>query len=324
MRNKSKFLVVCHDTGGAEIISAFVKLRKKKNDCICFISGPAVKIFRRKKIKISIIRPVINIERVLKKYQQMRLTVLTEVGWSTDLGIKTILAAKKKSIKTAAYLDHWVNYKERFGFPRSDWVNNLPDEIWVGDKAAYLLAKRTFPCKVVIRYIPNQYFREIEAEYDKSVKIKPALNLLIVSEPLGEAINSYGQKLPILFNEFKWLEIILSNLARSNFKDKVILRLHPSEAMDKYDSILAKYVDKIRLEKSRNSSIMKDLIRVDTVIGATSMALVVAAICQKKVFSLILDKFLLFFVPKHPHICKLRAERDLLDKLKFVGKHPGA
>ena len=71
MRNKSKFLVVCHDTGGAEIISAFVKLRKKKNDCICFISGPAVKIFRRKKIKISIIRPVINIERVLKKYQQM-------------------------------------------------------------------------------------------------------------------------------------------------------------------------------------------------------------------------------------------------------------
>lgn len=321
MKNKkSKILVVCHDNGGAEIISAFVKFREKQDSFINFVSGPAIKVFRRKKIKAFITKPTADVESILNRYRQVRPTVLTGVGWSTDLEIRAIRAAKKLGLSSVAYLDHWVNYQERFGFPRPDWTDNLPDEIWVGDKTAYFLAKKFFPSKVVIRHIPNQYFRAIEKEYDKSVKIEPTANLLIVSEPLGEAINSYGQKLPLLFDEFAWLEILLSNLARSNFKDRVILRLHPSEAKDKFDSILAKYRGKIRLSKSHNKNIINDLVKVHTVIGITSMAMVVAAICQKKVFSVVLDKFLAVFVPRYPHICKLCNEQDLLNKLRFVDK----
>ena len=65
--------------------------------------------------------------------------VLCSTGTSSDYEKRAMYLAKKHKKKTIAYIDHWVQYRERF------LINNKiirPDEIWVSDTYALLLAKK--------------------------------------------------------------------------------------------------------------------------------------------------------------------------------------
>ena len=42
------------------------------------------------------------------------------------------------------YLDHWMNYRERFGYPSQGWQKNVPAELWVGDSHALTLVKKDY------------------------------------------------------------------------------------------------------------------------------------------------------------------------------------
>ena len=53
--------VVCHDAGGAEILSSYIKDFKEIHTCI---SGPALKIFKRKKIKRKLYKIILKTHRV--------------------------------------------------------------------------------------------------------------------------------------------------------------------------------------------------------------------------------------------------------------------
>jgi len=171
MKRKNKILVVSHDAGGSEVISAYVKAEKKKFDFICYVAGPAKKIFQRKKIKKIVLLPnnlpQSTIRKILKKNSNVE-ALLLDTSWESSLEIKFLKEAKKSGIRTIAFLDHWINYRERFGYPYKAWKKNLPDEIWVGDKYAFNLAKKKFP-GIKISLVPNPYFKEIRREY-KQIK----------------------------------------------------------------------------------------------------------------------------------------------------------
>ena len=47
-REKNHILVVCHDAGAGQMISAYVKKHKARYRFYCLVSGPAKKIFARK------------------------------------------------------------------------------------------------------------------------------------------------------------------------------------------------------------------------------------------------------------------------------------
>ena len=47
-RTKKNILIECHDAGGAEVISAYVKKQKAQYRFLCIARGPAKKIFARK------------------------------------------------------------------------------------------------------------------------------------------------------------------------------------------------------------------------------------------------------------------------------------
>ena len=55
---------------------------------------------------------------------------------------------QKNKINVCAYLDHWVNYKQRFILNKK---LILPNEIWVSDTLAYTIAKETFQNKLKIK-----------------------------------------------------------------------------------------------------------------------------------------------------------------------------
>lgn len=278
-------LVVCHDAGGAEIVSAYVKKNLKKNRFVCLVVGPAEKIFKRKGLG----RYLITDEKKAKNFLIKAKELITGTGWGSSIELDFIKEAKKNRVKSISYIDHWVNYRERFGYPRKDWENKLPDEIWVGDKYAYNLA-RSFFGNTRVTLVPNEYFKEIKRGYKEKVKknkIKKSNGILLISEPFGSNVNSFGDKSHNTNTEFDVLNYILKYFAENNLDNKIIFRLHPAENRDKYDKLLLNFKRKLKIKKSDSQDIYSDLVQCSTVVGVESMALVVAFLCGKKVISFI-------------------------------------
>lgn len=286
MRDKIKktIIAVCHDAGGAEVVSAFVKKNISKYNFVCLAIGPAEKIFKRKKLNKFLVSRTKNPEELFDKFKKIHL-ILVSTNWSSSISHNFIRGGKSRGIKTAVYLDHWVNYRERFGYPRTGWKKNLPEEIWAGDKRAYKLAKEFFK-GLTIKLVPNYYFEEIKKEYKRIKKNKKEKNgILYISEPISEQINVFGDKNKIRYNEFEILEKLFDFFTKEKVKRKIIVRLHPSEKKDKYDTIILKYKNKLKIIKSYNRNVFSDLTECSTVIGIKSMAMVVAYLCGKKVIS---------------------------------------
>jgi hypothetical protein len=83
-------------------------------------------------------------------------------------------------------------------------------------------------------------------------------------------------------SEMWLLSLLLSHASRRWPRIKVVIRLHPSEAPDKYGRLLARYPKGLyRLSSKRD--ILADLASAFLVVGLESMALVIAGICGKMV-----------------------------------------
>lgn len=287
-QKKSKILVICHDAGGAEIISAYVKANFRKYHFICFAAGPAERIFKRKKVPFRMISEKTNLESIFRVYPDARV-VIAGLSWSSPIELNFIRLAKSNDVKTVVYLDHWTNYRERFGYPNRQWKKNLPNEIWVGDKYAKGLAHKYFEGLLKIKLVSNLYFKEIEREYKLLVSKRKTVvhgSVLFISEPMSAPINIFGDLDRLVYNEYDILSWILSVLTKNNTVKKLIVRFHPSEDDGKYDNIISKYKRLIPIVKLKKSGLLSDLAHVDVVIGMGSIALVVAYLCGKKVFSI--------------------------------------
>ena len=121
--------VVSHDAGGAEIISSWLKNHNK--EFISCLKGPALDIFSRKFKNLE----NLEIEQAVTNSDFL----LCGSSWKSTIENKALTIAKSKNIKSAVYLDHWVNYEERFIY-KEKFV--FPDEIWVADKYALKIAKK--------------------------------------------------------------------------------------------------------------------------------------------------------------------------------------
>ena len=129
--SKKNVAIVSHDSGGAEILSSWLN----HNYCNAHVvaKGPAKKIFKSKCAQVKFLE--------LNDALNRSSWLLAGTGWQTNFEIQAISKARKLGIKTVAFLDHWVNYRERFKFNGSEI---LPDEIWVGDRDAETLASNIF------------------------------------------------------------------------------------------------------------------------------------------------------------------------------------
>ena len=193
---KIKILIVSHDAGGANILNALAKKYISDFNWTIYAKGPASKIFRERIKAVKYIKKNLNIKRVIE-IEKPDL-ILTGTSWASDIEIDFIRHAKKKGIKTAAFLDHWGNYRERFGYP-GEWKKNVPDVVFVGDKWAYVLAlKAGFPEKK-LRQVENPYIEDIMRKRKLinqdglSKRRDNKIRILYLSEPIYEhALKRYG------------------------------------------------------------------------------------------------------------------------------------
>ena len=276
-----KILVVSHDAGGAEVISAWVKKNNFHQYSYC-LQGPAQSIFSRK-------LPGIRIFASNKLDLALYDLVLTGTSWFSNLERGMILKAKKNGVKSAAYLDHWVNYRERFGYPAQNWLEQLPDEIWCGDDYALGICSKCGIPGQKLRFIENQYFIQIKEEAQAYFDEAIPKSILYICEPISEHMKKqHNDEFHLGYNEFTAMEFFLKTLLSSDRRShSITIRLHPSEMSGKYDRVIKSFGNKLRTGISNESHLYRDILRAETVVGCESMALVIAVLLNKKVFSII-------------------------------------
>ena len=274
-------LICCHDAGGAEILSdwALVETGKRYH---FLLEGPALAVFRRKLGDLATLTRA-DLEGVLTEVD----FVLTGTGWASTLELDCLAAARSAGVFSAAYLDHWVNYFGRF---EARGVRVLPDEIWTGDAEAFALAKTTFS-GLTVRQQPNPYFDRIRRDFAQATPLrrKDEARLLYVCEPIAiDCVAATVARVEVGYTEFDALVYFLdrvSALAPDGMTASIRVRQHPSEKPGKYEPVLARYRDQLAIEVSHDTTLLDDCRWSTDVIGCGSMAMVVALLGGRRVYS---------------------------------------
>jgi hypothetical protein len=269
--------VVSHDAGGAEIISSYV--RQNQIECKFVLAGPALSIFERKLGKLHIQ----DLEQAISTSDFL----LCGTSWQSDIEWQAISIARKLGKKSAAFLDHWVNYRERF--IRLGQLH-LPDEIWVGDLLAKEKVKTIFPDIEVI-LIENPYFLDLKLEIERLDRNKSQFaasgKILYVCEPVREhAFHEYGDERYWGYTEEEALRYFLTNVQSLGIKiDQIIVRPHPSESANKYDWIFKEF--DLPIYAGGKETLFDELLRSEIVVGCESMAMIIGMLAGRRVISCI-------------------------------------
>jgi len=265
-------LLVSHDAGGAEILSSWL-LREGGADVACVLDGPARRVFER---KLGNRYAEVSLAEGLARADEL----LCGTSWQSTLELDAIAAARAHGLRTIAWLDHWVNYRERF---EHEGRAVLPDELWVGDEFALARAREIFP-QLPVTLAGNPYFDDIRAEA-KRLPVRPAggpATVLYVSEPVSQHGHMSADTARVGYDEHEALRYFLSKLpALGVAVERVLLRPHPSEPPEKYDWALGS--EGVRVQRGGGRPLMEEIGESDIVAGMESMAMVIGLLAGKRV-----------------------------------------
>jgi hypothetical protein len=264
-------LVAAHDAGGAELVSAWVKQHPGR-EYRFVLDGPARAIFAGK-----LGAGITWRNEAPDTWVAWADVVLTATSYASELETRVRRQARAAGKPAIACLDHWTNYRRRFA---ADGGYLWPDEFWLADETAWLIARETFPPESRLVLAGNAYVRELR-EAVARLGLAPAgpSRVLFVSEPLSRANRlMHGDARFGGYDEFDALRLLLG-WARQELADgrarEVRLRPHPSEEAGKYAALFAEFAD-LRVTLSDRTSLQEDCAWAGLVCGCSSMALFVA------------------------------------------------
>lgn len=299
-KNKKKILVFTHDAGGSEMIAAYIKKNFDKFIFVCYVGGPGRDIFRRYGISIKEITDNDSAIKCAIQKNKDSFFVLIGTGWMTNIELSAIREAKNFGMRTVCYLDSWVNFRERFGYPKIGWQKWLPDELWTADEYAKDLAEKFFGKYSRIRFMGNPYFYFLRKEYEEIKRNTKRGNgaVLFLTDLLLQDVRPVLKK-------------TLSFFSKMRFERPIIIRLHPAEQRNKYDHIVRPFKRFLNISISKNKNILDDMVLSSVVIGTETMALVVGVICHKKVISITTGMGLKKFPLPFKQIVKIKDIKQL-------------
>jgi hypothetical protein len=269
--------IVAHDAGGAEVLSSFV--RRNQLACLYALTGPARAVFERKLGPVT----VLPVEEAVRQADG----VLCGSSWQSDLEFTAIKLARALGRPCTTFLDHWVNYRERFCRLGECCV---PDQIWVGDAYAEAIARARFP-EVSVRLVENPYLQDVCADLAAVVHSRPrgtdGVSVLFVGERVGDQARAlfgderhwgYTDEDALLFF-LTHVAILGGNIAR------IVIRPHPSERADRYKCARAAFSLPIVVGGAK--TLVEEVAASDVVVGCESMAMVIGLLAGKRVISCI-------------------------------------
>ncbi len=267
--------VVSHDAGGAEILSSYV--RRQGLYPMLVLEGPAKKVFERKLGT----KTTVSLASALEQTDLL----LCSTSWQSDLEFEAIERCNALGKPAVAFLDHWVNYRERF--TRGNRFA-LPDQIWVGDVVGKNMADEVFTGHPVFLE-ENPYFLDIEEEIAalKPLARSENVRVLYVCEPIKEHANlRYGDERHWGYVEEDALRYFLDNVSVLGAAvAEIRIRPHPSENADKYAWAQDEFA--MPIMRGGASTLLAEIAACDVVVGCESMAMVIGLIAGKRVISCI-------------------------------------
>ena len=254
-----------HDAGGAEVIGAYIKKNPKGEHFIAYGAGPAKKIFRRLGLPLHTVgESFAELSKIMVRHPDAAYVLIAAPGWMTTTEINAIEAAKRAGIRTICYMDSWVDERKRFGYPKKNWQRRLPDVFWAGDRYAFDRLQKQFQ-QTPVRLVPNQYFKNEVQRFRYLKKGKKPDSVLFVSTIGGEST--------------ELLRSILTMMAKGTEKNRLRIRFHPADDRTRYDHLIREY-SRVQVEKSKEIDLVRDFVHARVVIGAETMALVIAFLCR--------------------------------------------
>jgi hypothetical protein len=267
--------VVAHDAGGAEILSSLLRRQGDgwRAGHVLALDGPARRIFERKLGKIE----SVGLEAAIGQASWL----LCGTGWQSDLEVRAIALARHLGKRSVAFLDHWVNYRERF--VRNGQLE-LPDEIRVGDDFAFERARAAFPQLPVVQ-VENPYFLDLREQFAKQAApaAHDGLSFLYVCEPVREpALRQFGNERHWGYTEEEALRYFLDHVHLFGQPvGQIVIRPHPAEPAGKYDAIAREY--DLPLSFSDGRELAAEIGDSDWVAGCNSMAMVMGLLAGRQV-----------------------------------------
>ncbi len=259
----SPLAVVCHDAGACNVILPW--LRRPDLQLQAVMQGPAERLWHARLGD----RPLC---RTLDQALDGAAMLLSGTGWASSLEHDARDQARQRGLRSAAVIDHWVNYPDRF--ERGGQVQ-WPDEFWVTDLEALAIAQRHFPPERV-RCHSNPYLaeqRQAVAPLQSSTQ-----GVLYVMEPMR---SDWGRGVA---GEWQALEWFASQRSAAGIPAAapLWLRPHPSDETGKYDDWLARHPGTLL---DRSATLAQAMSPARWVVGCESYALVVALAAGRTVFS---------------------------------------
>lgn len=311
--------IVAHDPGGAEIVASFV--RKLPYRPLLVLKGPARQVFERKLGQIATLELPALFEAL-----RPGESILTGTSLASNLEREAIALARARGVKSAAFLDHWINYPLRFG-STEEWKALLPDEIWVGDELSYQVAlKAGFPAER-LRNVENIHLGEVRADIlgrlqsgaKPSRATMPARRVLLLSEPISllsqkvfGCLDGYG------FTEHTLAESVAEVVAKQQHPsfEQLRIRPHPKENPADYERIVSA-LNHPRVLLSSEPDYIEEILWADAVIAIESMGLVFALMGNRHAISYIPSPSYECHLP-HPQLVRTGDLPSLLGALGYA------
>ncbi|ADR32823.1 hypothetical protein Sulku_0156 [Sulfuricurvum kujiense DSM 16994] len=284
--------VVSHDAGSSEILCALIREYFDLASWHIFAlpQSPMGRLCERYTLPFT---PIGDPEQQFRAIQPDLL--LFGTGWQEKIERPYVRFCKEHAIMSVAFLDHWSNYRERFGFPEGGWEENLGDFTAVSDQKALSLAEAfNLPNPVGFQ---NFYLRDTIAQA-RQKEPHSNNNLLFLSEPTDAvALRTYGDKNYWGFTQYSALEEILKNFHRFECAGLTI-RLHPSDNGSGYKKILKAYPHiRVQINDAAVCELSDQLLSAKMIIGFDTMALYIAALLGRPVLSYLPSKNREFLLP---------------------------
>lgn len=272
-----RLALVAHDAGGANILASLARRHSGRFDWSVIAAGPAASILSGLVPEFVPSAEDADVDDLVSKIRAEKPDlILTGTGWQSCLERNGIEAAHRLGVPVVSILDHWVNFRSRFGSP-DNWAERLPDRVLVGDAYALEQAKADGFPQNVLGVIENPYLEEFALRSGTfrtgRQSVPGVIRVLFLGEPLSVSFAGGGQTAPAVPDVAA--AIVDMVLARPDVC--LVVRAHPSESRSRYD-FLQRCLDPARVELhgAADAPLEQDMAQADTVVGMSSMALLAA------------------------------------------------
>ena len=301
-------LVLVNDAGGANLLSSLIYAEKDNYiwKVLAPIDSPAYSIFINNGLKNCLI--LCNPRKIVSGYfdQFNYDIVFFNPGWNY-FPTKYLNYLNIGKRKTVAFLDHWIDYRERFGYPKKGWQDALPHFIALSDSKAYKMALNlNLPNLVKVQnyYLINQLKR---FEFLAKQQRKKSHTLLFLSQIISDSHKRNKNYTYIGCYEKNVIKEIIENfdsLSNHLGVNNLRIRLHPSNNKFKYSDIY-KYSNRLKLEVERanDNDLLESISDAHVIMGMNSMSLFISYVCGKPSISFIPGESIKCTLPLPQELC---------------------